>query len=107
MLHSIGSIGLLRWLSGKESTCQEGRSKKVDPLEEEMATHSCILAWETPWTEDPGRPRSMVLQTVRHAWATEKQQQQQRIKSIFYNKFKRSIFYKKFWIIVMYLKLIE
>ena len=25
-----------------------------DPLEEEMATHSSILAWEIPWTEDPG-----------------------------------------------------
>ena len=26
-----------------------------DPLEEEMATHSSILAWEIPWTEEPGR----------------------------------------------------
>ena len=26
-----------------------------DPLEEEMATHSSILAWEIPWTKDPGR----------------------------------------------------
>ena len=26
-----------------------------DPLEKEMATHSSILAWETPWTEEPGR----------------------------------------------------
>ena len=26
-----------------------------DPMEEEMATHSSILAWETPWTEEPGR----------------------------------------------------
>ena len=30
-----------------------------DPLEEEMATHSRILAWEIPWTEDPGRLQSM------------------------------------------------
>ena len=29
-----------------------------DPLEEEMATHSSILAWETPWTEEPGRLQS-------------------------------------------------
>ena len=28
------------------------------PLEEEMATHSSILAWKIPWTEDPGSPRS-------------------------------------------------
>ena len=26
-----------------------------DPLEDEMATHSSILAWEIPWTEEPGR----------------------------------------------------
>ena len=29
-----------------------------DPLEKEMATHSSILAWEVPWTEEPGRPQS-------------------------------------------------
>ena len=33
-----------------------------DPLEEEMATHSRILAWEIPWTEGPGRFQSMGLQ---------------------------------------------
>jgi len=31
------------------------------PLEEEMATHSSILAWEIPWTEEPGRLQSMGL----------------------------------------------
>ena len=30
-----------------------------DPLKEEMATHSIILAWEIPWTEEPGRLQSM------------------------------------------------
>ena len=30
-----------------------------DPLEKEMATYSSILAWETPWTEEPGRLQSM------------------------------------------------
>ena len=30
-----------------------------DPLEEGMATHSSILAWRIPWTEDPGRLQSM------------------------------------------------
>ena len=30
-----------------------------DPLEKEMATHSSILAWETPWTEEPGELQSM------------------------------------------------
>ena len=33
-----------------------------DPLEKEMATHSSILAWETPWTEEPRELWSMQLQ---------------------------------------------
>ena len=35
-----------------------------DPLEEEMATHSSILAWKIPWTEAPGGLQSMGLQRV-------------------------------------------
>ena len=48
---------LPQWLSGKESTCnaeaQETQVRSLgweDPLEEEMATHSSILAWRIPWT---------------------------------------------------------
>ena len=41
-----------------------------DPLEEEMATHSRILAWRIPWTEEHGGLHSMELQNVRHDWAT-------------------------------------
>ena len=37
-----------------------------DPLEEEMATHSSILAWRNPWTEEPGGLQSMGSQGVRH-----------------------------------------
>ena len=37
-----------------------------DPMEEKMATHSSILAWKIPWTEDPGRLQSMGLQRVGH-----------------------------------------
>ena len=37
-----------------------------DPLEEEMATHSSILAWRTPWTEEPGGLQSMGPQRVGH-----------------------------------------
>ena len=37
-----------------------------DPLKKEMATYSSILAWEIPWTEDPGGLQSMGLQRVRH-----------------------------------------
>ena len=36
---------------------------REDPLEEEMATHSSVLAWEGPWTEEPGRSQSMGLQS--------------------------------------------
>ena len=35
-----------------------------DPLEEAMATHSSILAWRIPWTEEPGGLQSMGLQRV-------------------------------------------
>ena len=35
-----------------------------DPLEEGMATHSSILAWEIPWTEEPGELQSVGLQRV-------------------------------------------
>ena len=38
---------------------------QVDPLEEEMATHSSILAWEIPWTEEPGGLQSMGSQRFR------------------------------------------
>ena len=41
-----------------------------DPLEKEMATHSSILAWSIPWTEEPGRLQSMGSQRVGHKWAT-------------------------------------
>ena len=37
-----------------------------EPLEKEMATHSSILAWITPWTEEPGGLQSMRSQRVRH-----------------------------------------
>ena len=36
-----------------------------DPLEKDMATHSSILAWEIPWTQEPGRLQSMGLQKSR------------------------------------------
>ena len=44
---------------------------RKDPLEEEMATVSGILAWETPWTEEPGGLQSMGSQRAGHDLATE------------------------------------
>ena len=40
-----------------------------DPLEEEMATHSSILAWKIPWTEELSGLQSMGSQRVEHNWA--------------------------------------
>ena len=51
------------------SAMQETRVPSLgweDPLEKEMAAHSSILAWEIPWTAEPGRLPSMGLQRVRH-----------------------------------------
>ena len=64
---SNASFGLPRWFSGKESACQSRRHGfnpwvGKDLLEEEMATHSRILAWEIPGAKEPGRLQSMVLQ---------------------------------------------
>ena len=39
---------------------------REDPLEKGMAAHSSILAWRTPWTEEPGRLQSLGLQRVGH-----------------------------------------
>ena len=41
-----------------------------DPLEEAMATHSSILAWRGPWTEESGRLQSVGSKRVRHDRAT-------------------------------------
>ena len=41
-----------------------------DPLEKGMATHSSILAWRIPWTEEPGGLQSVGLQRAWHDWAT-------------------------------------
>ena len=54
----------------KASACNVGdlgsTLGREDPLEKEMATHSSILAWRIPWTEEPGGLQSMKSQTVGH-----------------------------------------
>ena len=65
---------LPRWLSGKESACLCRRHKRCGfnpwvwkiPLEKQMTTHSSILAWRTPWTEEPGGLQCLLSQRVRH-----------------------------------------
>ena len=60
------------WLSGKESTRNEGDPGLIPgwgrSLEEGMATHSSILAWEISWTEEPGRLQSIGSQS-RNNWS--------------------------------------
>ena len=41
-------------------------NQEEDPLEKEMTTHSRILAWKIPWTEEPDRLQFMGSQRVRH-----------------------------------------
>ena len=66
-------MGLPQWLRGKESTCNPGGQEMLvlslcqeDPLEEEVAPDSRILAWKIPWTEEPDGLWSMRSQRVRH-----------------------------------------
>ena len=58
----------LRDSDGKESACNAGDLGSIpgweDPLEKGMATHSSILAWRIPQTEEPGRLQSMGSQRV-------------------------------------------
>ena len=47
-----------------------------ETLEEEMATHSSILAWRIAWTEEPGGLQSLGSQRIRHTLATRQQHEQ-------------------------------
>ena len=46
-----------------------GKKSDCNPLEKEMASHSSILAWKIPWTEEPGRLQFMRPQTAGHGSA--------------------------------------
>ena len=72
-LITILSYGLPWWLSGKGSSYNAGGQELQirllgweDLLEEGMVTHSNILAWRIPWTEEPGRLQSIGWHTVGH-----------------------------------------
>ena len=60
---------------GKETACNAGNLDSVPglgrSLEEGMATHSSILAWRIPLTEEPGGLQPMGLQRVGHNWVTQ------------------------------------
>ena len=68
ILWNMGYAGIFPGGSiGKEIACNAGdlgsTPGQEDPLEKEMATYSSILAWRNPWTEEPGGPQSMGLQS--------------------------------------------
>ena len=56
-------VGAFLVAQGKVSACNAGESLG-------MTTHSCVLPWRIPWTEEPGRLQSMESQRVRHIGAT-------------------------------------
>ena len=58
---------MVRNLAAMWETCVRSLGWE-DPLEEQMATHSSILAWRIPWTEEPGRLQSIGSQRVGHDW---------------------------------------
>ena len=73
------------------SLCQK------DTLEKEMGTHSSILAWEIPWTEETGRLQSVGSQSIRHDWAEA--HTRERYGKLLINKFKWEIWF--FQIVVL------
>ena len=71
-LPSRTPLSLIEWtqvsfIAGRFFTVWTTRE---DPLEQGIATHSGILAWKMPWTEEPGRLQSMDSQRVGHDWTT-------------------------------------
>ena len=65
-------LGFPGGTDGKESACQAGSWVlslcQEDPMEKGMATHSSILAWRTPWEEEPGWLQSMGPHRVEYHW---------------------------------------
>ena len=72
----------LKNLPAKQETWVRSRGKE-DPLEVELGTHTSILAWEIPWTKEPGGLQSMGSQRVRHDLSVKQQQQCTRIHYIY------------------------
>ena len=68
-------LGFPGGLDGKIYACNSGDLGSVpgleDPLQEGVATHSSILAWRIPWTEEPGGLPSMGSHRVGHDWVTK------------------------------------
>ena len=71
---NIGASHMAQWVKDL-STMQETQETGVwflgweDSLEEGMATHSNILAWRIPWTEEPGQLQSIIVTRVGRDWS--------------------------------------
>ena len=63
----------VRSLEGSHIGKIKGFPRREESLEKEMATHSSILAWEIPWTEEPGGLQSRDWKRVGHDLATKQQ----------------------------------
>ena len=69
IMHKTGRTSLVCQMVRNLPAMQETQVRALsweDPLEKKMATHSSSLAWEIPWTEEPGRLQSIGLQRVEH-----------------------------------------
>ena len=72
MLIGMRASQMAWWLSPSASAGDVSSISWVgNPLKREIATHSSILAWEIPWTEEPGRLQSMGSQRVKHNLVTK------------------------------------
>ena len=64
--HSWGFLGGAGVKKAEDAKDPGSVHKLGRPLQKEMATHSSILAWKIPWTEEPDRPQSVESQRVGH-----------------------------------------
>ena len=65
----ISVVKMVKNLPAMQETQVRSLGRK-DPLEKGVATHSSILAWTIPWTEEPGGLQSVGSQRVEHDWGT-------------------------------------
>ena len=84
-----GSSGFPGGSDGKGSACNVEDQGLISGLGrspgKEMATHSSILAWRIPWTEEPGGLWSIALQRVRHDWTTNTSLHMRKRKGLIYS----------------------
>ena len=66
IIHNLLGFPDAQWVKNLPAMKEVQSLGQEDPLEEEMATHSSILAWEIPWTEEPGGPEPKESQSVGH-----------------------------------------